>query len=129
MKILTVLRFRLGISCLAIASLAVTCPAKSATTAYYRFETDNGAAVSNGQAVATADDSSANGNAGTAVGSLNYATTPFPNPVLGNNAANHFALQIGASHGNSETEGILINGSSKAARIYNLSNYAFGMIE
>lgn len=72
---------------------------KAAVTRYYRFETNNGAAVSNGQTLTSADDSSGNNLAGVPVGTPTYATTPFISPILGTGVANQFSLLGGTGKG------------------------------
>jgi hypothetical protein len=78
----------------------------SRTTAYYRFETNNDTPVTNNQALTVADDSSGNGNNGTAIGSSTYVTTPFPNTIPQTGASNQYALYPG-SHG-----GVLLSGAT-----------------
>ena len=62
------------------------------TVLYYRFETNNGQPVSNGQLITAADDSSGNGLNGVVHGSPTYATSPFGPVVPATNAPNTFAF-------------------------------------
>ncbi|MGA2584805.1 MAG: LamG domain-containing protein [Tepidisphaeraceae bacterium] len=66
---------------------------------YYRFETNNGAPVSNGETMTVADDSSGNGLNGTVFGSPTYVTTPFPSPVPQTGATNQYAMSCGTGNG------------------------------
>jgi hypothetical protein len=65
---------------LALAEVIPSRP-QSNVTRYYRFETNNGLAVSAGQALTTADDSSGFGRNGTVRGTVRVAATNAPNPV------------------------------------------------
>jgi hypothetical protein len=82
-----------------LVTFVVASPAIAATTRYYRFETNNGAAVSDGQTLTVADDSSGNNRTGTPMGSPKYAATPFPNPVPGTGSVNQFSLLGGTGNG------------------------------
>lgn len=85
----------------------VTAPsAQAAVTAYYRFDSNNGAGVSNGQVITSADDSSGNNRSGVPIGTPHFGSTPFANPVPSSGAPNQFSYLGGSGNG------ILLSGSS-----------------
>ncbi|HZK79762.1 MAG TPA: LamG domain-containing protein [Humisphaera sp.] len=84
---------------------AIALNANAGVIRYYRFETNNGTPVSNGQTLTVADDSSGNNLNGTAIGTPQYVTTPFVSPIPQTGAINHFALL--GSTGN----GVLLSGA------------------
>ncbi len=79
---------------------------QAATTGWWRFETGGGVAVTNGQALATVDDSSGNGWTGTPIGTGDrYISTPFAS-TLATGQANHFALSNAISPSG---QGVMLN--------------------
>ena len=76
----------------AVVGIGVATPAAATTTRYYRFETNNGVGVSNGQVMTSADDSSGNGLNGIVHGSPTYTTSPFGSTVPATGALNNFAF-------------------------------------
>lgn len=69
---------------------------EAAVVAYWRFETDNGSAVTNNQTAYSVTDITGNGRNGTVgAGSPNYVSnTQFPDPVPQTGEANHFGLHM-----------------------------------
>lgn len=96
-----------------MVAVLLALPAQAAVTGYWRFETDGGSGVTNGQALASVDDSSGNGRTGAPIGSpvATYAGTPFPDPVPQTGAANLFALN------NSTDQGVLLSGAAASGLI------------
>jgi len=84
------MRFSRTVCVFAISFVATA--AKANVQRYYRFETNAGAGVSDGQAITAADDSSGNNRTGVPYGTPQYGTTPFVSPIPSTGAGNNFSF-------------------------------------
>jgi sugar lactone lactonase YvrE len=100
------MKVAISLSLLLLCLTAINTAANGNVVRYYRFETNNGVSVSNGETMTVADDSSGNGLNGTVFGSPTYTTTPFPNPVPQTGASNQYAMLCGTG------KGVLLSGAT-----------------
>ena len=93
-------RLRNNLTVLATAAMLIlSARLQGASVGYWRFESDGGRAVVNGQPLRFVDDSSGHNRIGVPIGSPIYVNTPFNKVVPRTGAANHFAVRIGAQGG------------------------------